>query len=245
MRIAFISDIHGNFTALKAVLANIETQKVDRLICLGDVVTLGPQPKEVLETLQKLDCTFIKGNHDAAVLQPEEAAVYEIASHLSPDLVWSRDQLTESHLEFIRSFQATYQLTFPNGVSILCFHGSPLSSTDLLQATTPREVMEKYFEGQTATVFIGGHSHIQMHRRLGNKLVLNSGSVGNAFEYAFTPGQIPSLLPWAEYAILSQSGDSLDVDLRRVYYDTDALIQEVQKSGLPGSAWWLNQFQNK
>jgi predicted phosphodiesterase len=105
--------------------------------------------------------------------------------------------------------------------------------------------MEKYFEGQTATVFIGGHSHIQMYRRMGDKLILNSGSVGNAFEYAFTPGLIPSLLPWAEYAILSQSGDSLDVDLRRVYYDTDALIQEVQKSGLPGSAWWLRQFQKK
>ncbi len=245
MRIAFISDIHGNFTALQAVLADIKLQKVDRLVCLGDVVTLGPQPREVLATLQALDCVFIKGNHDAAVLNPDEASLYEIASHLTPDLIWCREQLSESHLEFIRSFLAVHELTFPNGVTVLCFHGSPLASTDLLQATTPNEIMEKYFVGQKATVFIGGHSHIQMHRRLGNKLVLNSGSVGNTFEYAFTPGQIPSLLPWAEYAILSQSADSLDVDLRRVYYDTDTLLQEVKKSSLPGSAWWLRQFQNK
>lgn len=245
MRIAFISDIHGNFTALQAVLADIELQKVDRLICLGDTVTMGPQPMEVLATLQALDCTFIKGNHDSAVLNPQEAADYEIAAHLIPDLIWCREQLTESHLKFIQSFLPHCELTFPNGVSVLCFHGSPLASTDLLQATTSKETLEKYFEGQDADIFIGGHSHIQMHRRLGNRLILNSGSVGNAFEYAFSPGQVPSLLPWAEYAILSQSDESLDVDLRRVYYDTDALLEVVKNSDLPGSAWWLKQFQGK
>lgn len=245
MRIAFISDIHGNFTALQAVLADIELQKVDRLICLGDTVTMGPQPVEVLAALRKLDCTFIKGNHDSAVLNPEEAAKYEIAAHLIPDLIWCGEQLTESDLEFIQSFLPHYQLKFPNDVSVLCFHGSPLASTDLLQATTPKETLETYFQGQNADIYIGGHSHIQMHRRLGNKLILNSGSIGNAFEYAFSPGQVPSLLPWAEYAILSQSGNSLDVDLRRVYYDIDALFEAVKKSGLPGSAWWLRQFQNK
>lgn len=245
MRIAFISDIHGNFTALQAVLADLKLQKVDRLICLGDTATMGPQPLEVLATLQALDCTFIKGNHDSAVLKPEEAAKYEIAIHLLPDLVWCREQLSESHLDFIESFHPYNELVLPNGVSLLSFHGSPQSSTDLLQATTPNDVLEKYFEGQKATIFIGGHSHIQMYRRLGNRLILNSGSVGNAFEYAFSPGQVPSLLPWAEYGIVSQDGDSLDVDLRRVYYDTDALLEEVKKSGLPGKAWWLRQFQNK
>jgi putative phosphoesterase len=245
MRIAFISDIHGNFTALQAVLADLKLQKVDRLICLGDTVTMGPQPMEVLATLQGLDCIFIKGNHDSAVLNPEEAVKYEIAIHLMPDLVWCRELLGESHLKFIQSFLPYYELTLPNGVVVLCFHGSPLASTDLLQATTPNDILEKYFEGQKASIFIGGHSHIQMHRRLGSRLILNSGSVGNCFEYAFSPGQVPSLLPWAEYAILSQDGDSLDVDLRRVYYDTDALLEEVKKSGLPGKAWWLRQFQNK
>ena len=226
MRIAFISDIHGNFTALQAVLSDIESQKVDRLICLGDTVTMGPQPMEVLATLQKLDCTFIKGNHDSAVLNPQEAGKYEIAPHLIPDLVWCRDQLTPSHLEFLSSFHPHYELSFPNdGATLLCF-------------------LEQYFIGQNASIFIGGHSHIQMHRRLGSRLILNSGSVGNAFEYAFSPGLVPSLLPWAEYAILSQSGDSLDVDLRRVYYDTGALLEVVKKSSLPGSAWWLRQFQD-
>jgi len=59
-------------------------------------------------------------------------------------------------------------------------------------------------------VFIGGHSHIQMHRRHGEKLFLNSGSIGNAFKFAFSPGNPPSLLPWAEYAIVEQD-DCLNI----------------------------------
>ncbi|MFN8413053.1 MAG: metallophosphoesterase family protein [Anaerolineales bacterium] len=244
MRVAFISDIHGNFTALEAVLADIQSQKVDQIICLGDVTTLGPQPKEVLDTLKNLNCIFIKGNHDSALLDPSRAAEYEIASHLLPDLLWCQGVLSEDELDFIDSFRENYEFVFPNQVKVFCFHGSPLTSTDLLQSTTPSDVLEEYFKGQTATIFIGGHSHIQMHRRYGNKLILNSGSVGNAFEFAFSPGVVPKLLPWAEYAILSQSENNLDVDLRRVYYDTEKLKEVVKKSGLPGSAWWIRQFQD-
>lgn len=242
MRIAFISDIHGNYIAYQAVLADIHSQNIDEIICLGDVVTLGPQPKEVLNALRDLNCVLIKGNHDAALLDPEQAEKFEIAEHLVPDLFWCKDQLTEDDLKFIDGFKSTHEITLPNGVAMLCFHGSPLSVTDLIQSTTPTGLLDKYFEDQKATVFIGGHSHIQMYRRHGDILVLNSGSVGNAFMFAYAPGNIPSLLPWAEYTIISQNGNSLDVDLRRIYFDTDDLQRKVRESGLPGTDWWLKQY---
>ncbi len=242
MRIAFISDIHGNFTAFQAVLADIKSQNVDRIICLGDTVTLGPQPKEALNKLRELNCVLIKGNHDAALLEPEEAGKFEITEHLIPDLYWCREQLNQNDLDFIAAYKSTYEIKLPNGVTILCFHGSPLSSTDIIQATTAPELLDKYFEGQSATVFIGGHSHIQMYRRYGGKLILNSGSVGNTFMFAYTPGDVPRLLPWAEYTIISQSGNSMDVDLRRVYFDTAELMKLVAQSGLPGKDWWLRQY---
>jgi len=245
MRIAFISDIHANFTALKAVLADIDSQKVDQVISLGDTVTLGPQPLEVLTTLRELKCVYIKGNHDEAILDPDHAVDYQIAEHLLPDLYWCRDRLTLEDLEFINSFRPSYEFPFPNGVSVLSYHGSPDSSTDLILATTPTEILDKHFENRSANVFIGGHSHIQMHRRHGDKLILNSGSVGNAFAFAYEPGSIPSLLPWAEYAILSQSGQSLNVDLRRVYFDTDELLKLVSESRLPGAEWWSRQYKNQ
>ncbi len=242
MRIAFISDIHGNFTAFQAVLADMNSQNIDQVVCLGDAVTMGPQPVEVLKTLREMDCSFIKGNHDAAVLNPEIAAQYEITHYLIPDLYWCRDQLTPDDLKFIDSFKPTQEIKLSNEITILAFHGSPLSPIDIIQATTPVERLDTYFAEQTANIFIGGHSHIQMQRRYGDKLILNSGSVGNVFEFVYTPGNVPSLLPWAEYMIISHIEKSVSVDARRVYYDTDDLLQKVKKSSLPGTDWWLKQF---
>lgn len=243
MRIAIISDIHGNNTALQAVLADIKLHNVDQIICLGDTVTLGPQPKMVLDTLRELNCIFIKGNHDAAILDPERADEFEITDYLIPDLIWCRDQLTIDDLKLIESFEDTHEITFSNGVTALFFHGSPLSSTDIIQATTEPGLLDKYFEGQRATVFIGGHSHIQMYRRYGEKLILNSGSVGNAFKFVYSTGNTPSLLPWAEYMIIGQNGNSLDVDLRRVQFDTAEVLKLVAESKMPNTAWWLRQYQ--
>lgn len=242
MRIAFISDIHGNLTALLAVLADIKKHGSDQIICLGDTISLGPQPQETLNALRELNSVYIMGNHDEAILDPEKAPDLEITEHLVPDLYWCRDQLAATDFEFIKSFQSTHEITFPNGIQLLAFHGSPTSTTEIIQATTPSELLDEYFAGQSASVFIGGHSHIQMLRRYGKNLVLNSGSVGNAFEFAFSPGNPPRLLPWAEYAIIDQSGNSFNVDLRRVYFDIDALLKVVKTSGLPGADSWIRQY---
>jgi predicted phosphodiesterase len=243
MRIAFISDIHGSFTALQAVLEDAKKQSVNQYICLGDTVSLGPQPREVLNMLREINSINIVGNHDQAILEPEKAASFEITEHLVPDLHWGHDKLMAEDREFLRSFKPTHELTFPDGVKLLAFHGSPKATTHIIQATTPPELLDEYFEGQTANIFIGGHSHIQMHRRYGDRLILNSGSVGNAFKFAYSPGKPPSLLPWAEYAIITQNSITLNVDLRRVYFDTHALVEIVNKSGLPGAAWWQRQYE--
>ncbi len=242
MRIAFISDIHGNFTAFQAVLADINSQSIDQIVCLGDIITLGPQPLEVLNTLRGLNCLYIKGNHDAAALNPENAAQYEITDHLVPDLYWCKDQLSADDRKFIGSFQPMLEINLPHGHHILAFHGSPLSFTDIIQATTPPELLDVYFEAQKANIFIGGHSHIQMVRRYADKLILNSGSVGNAFKFAFQRGKPVHLLPWAEYMIINQSGDSLNIDARRVYFDIDELLKKVRESQLPCADWWLSQY---
>ena len=72
MRIALISDLHANEVALGAVLADIKRVGVDRIICLGDVATLGPHPESVLQTLRDLGCPCIQGNHDAFLLEEPE-----------------------------------------------------------------------------------------------------------------------------------------------------------------------------
>lgn len=242
MRIGFISDIHGSFTALEAVLADIKQEGIDQLICLGDTVSLGPQPCEVLGALKEWNAVTIMGNHDQAILDPAHAADFEITSHLIPDLEWGVEHLSGTEMDFIRTFKQMHTVQFDNGIELLAFHGSPKSTTDLIVATTPQEKLDELFAGQGASVFIGGHSHIQMHRRNGKNLILNSGSVGNAFLYPFSPGNPPRLLPWAEYAIIEQDGNFLRCDMRRAYFDIEKLLGLVKKSGLPGTDWWFRQY---
>jgi len=242
MRIGFISDIHGNFTALEAVLEDMKTQPVDEVICLGDTVSLSPQQKEVLNTLRDLKCTIIKGNHDATMLEPDKAEKYQITDYLVPAFHWAREILSKDDMDFIGSFKDTHLVTFPNGMKLLAFHGSPESTTEIIQVLTPQERLNELFGDSTASVFIGGHSHIQMHRRYGKKLILNSGSVGNAFEYVYDKVNAPKLLPWAEYAILEQTETNFRVDLRRVFFNIPSLIKIVKESGVPGGDWWIEQY---
>ncbi|MCA2002787.1 MAG: metallophosphoesterase family protein, partial [Chloroflexi bacterium] len=185
----------------------------------------------------------IMGNHDEATLNPESAEEHEIASHLIPDLHWCREKLSAEELDFIASFKPMQEIRLPRGNRILAYHGSPLSNTHIIQATTPNKDLDVFLQGQNSDIFIGGHSHIQMVRRYGGKLILNSGSIGNAFKSAYVRGKPVSLLPWAEYMVIEQKGDSLHVDARRVYFDTKALLEKVRLSGVPCSNWWLRQYQ--
>jgi hypothetical protein len=145
-------------------------------------------------------------------------------------------------LKFIAKFKPMHEIRLPYDNHILAYHGSPLSDTDIVQSTTPNEDLDVYFKGQEANIFIGGHSHLQMVRRYDNKLVLNSGSVGNAFKFAYVRGKPVHLLPWAEYMLISQSGNSLGVDARRVYFDIDELVRQVKQSQVPCADWWLRQY---
>lgn len=242
MRLALISDIHGNCVALEAVLANIHQEQVDSIICLGDVATLGPQPKEVLARLRELGCPCIIGNHESALFQLDRATEFHIGQELHPTLQWCADQLNPQDWDFLRSFHPVLEVPHSPDAKLLCFHGSPLSNTDLILPTTPGETLDKLFAGQTATIFAGGHSHIQMLRPHEGRLFVNPGSVGNVFLRPHVPGTVPTLLPWAEYALVTWSNGVLSADLRRVPFDVTALSRVIAKSDIPSRNWLLEQY---
>ena len=125
---------------------------------------------------------------------------------------------------------------------MLCYHGSPRSNVDVLLSTTPEKVLDNLFEGQSADILAGGHSHIQMLRRYGRQVIINPGSVGNAFLRPFSPGVVPTLLPWAEYAILSVDSADWGVDLRRVKFDTQTVLQLAETIESPSRDWKLDLY---
>jgi predicted phosphodiesterase len=232
MRVALISDLHANAVALEAVLADIARIGVDRIICLGDVATLGPRPDHVLQTLRDLGCPCIQGNHDAFLLDPALIHTYTEAEVVVEAVDWCRDRLSADELEFLRGFQSTLEVDLGGGATLLLFHGSPCSHMEDLLATTPPDELDRMLSGRTGTVAAGGHTHIQMLRQHRGMLLVNPGSVGLPFR-EHVAGRAPTLLDNAEYATVEATASGVSVTLRRVPLDKRALRAAVSPSDIP------------
>lgn len=238
MRIALISDIHGNLVALDAVLADIETQRVEGIVCLGDVALTGPQPRQSVARLRSLGCPVVTGNCDAWMLEPERDEPQDEAGRNIRDIDhWTVSQLVAEDFDYLRTFQPTVVVPLGDGTVLLCYHGSPRSFRDPIRPGTDHEQLAAMFAGTSARVYAGGHTHEQMLRRHGQSFVVNPGSVGLPFDRV--PATRDTRNPaWAEYAILTAEGERLSVDLRRVPFDVAALIRAAHESGMPHAEWW-------
>ena len=240
MRIALISDIHGNMTAFEAALSLIE--RVDKVVCLGDVAATGPQPHETITALKKLRYPCVMGNGDEPLAkgvlekawrpqEPErERRMFEELGR------WTLSQLAESDRAFLSTFKPKITIKTEAG-SLLCYHGSPKSNTEGIHPATPDGEVSKIIVGQDATILAGGHTHSQMFRHLGSSLIINPGSVGLPYEKdAAGMFRNPT---WAEYAIVSLGDKRLKVELCRVPYSLAKLAKAVRASGMPNQDWWL------
>ena len=221
MRIALISDLHANHVALEAVLAHLGRAPVDQVLCLGDVATLGPEPGRVLETLASLGARCVRGNHDTFLVEPETLPAYTSAPVIVDTIAWCRDRLTPAQLAQIRAFAPRLEVPLGDGTTLLGCHGSPRSATDDLLATTPGEGVDAMLAGVEAAVIACGHTHLQLLRQHGGRLLVNPGSVGMPFR-EFTGGRTPVLLPHAEYAVVEADAGAVSVSLHRVPVDRAA-----------------------
>jgi putative phosphoesterase len=241
MRIGLISDIHGNLIALESVLSELKREQVDRIICLGDVAALGPQPHEVIERLRELNCPVVMGNTDDWYLQPLPEGDDELRELAG----WGLQQFTDADLDYLRSFQPVIEMTLDTDKTLLCSHGSPRSYNDVIAPTTPAAEVKSMYAGYRAFIMVGGHTHVQMLRRYEQAFLINPGSVG-------LPGVGPDSedLPrnqhvhWAEYAIITLHNGQVSVDLRRTPLDIPAVLQAGYASGMPNIDSWVRTWHN-
>ena len=139
MRTALISDIHGNAVAFEAVLAELERDPVDQVVCLGDALQGGSQPADVFALLRRLDCPIVLGNADAFLLDAD--AGVEVPTETQLDVrAWTRTQLGADGLSYIETFEPTLSVRLGGGRELLAFHGSPSSYDDVIlpHETRPR-----------------------------------------------------------------------------------------------------------
>jgi len=236
-KIAILSDIHGNLPALEAVLAQVAAEGIERVVCLGDVATLGPQPREVIARLRALGCPVVMGNTDAILLAPQRDAGAMGDGWRNEDFDrWCAARLTADDLAYLRTFQPTISVRLGDGVTLLCYHGSPRSYDERITAETTEEALHEMLAETPAQLYAGGHTHQQLLRRHRDALVLNPGAVG------FAKDAIPPAAPignpsWAEYAVIARDGGQLDVSLRRVPFDLDALFAALDASGIDRAHW--------
>jgi len=234
MRLAVISDMHGNCYALDQVLNDIHEQGIEQIVCLGDAIQGGAEPAQTLDRLRELHCPIVMGNADAWLLTGQETSPEEKVSEKQLAVrEWSLAQLSDDDRDFMQQFLPTIEIRLETDQKLLCFHGSPYSFDDIILPETADETMHKYLDGWDAMLLTGGHTHTQQLRRIGSQSwYFNPGSVSLAYNWELSKKQL-HVDPWADYAIISAESQNFGLTFRHVSLDTNEIVRLVRASGRP------------
>jgi putative phosphoesterase len=219
MRIAAVSDIHGNLWALDAVLADIARRGVDLTVNLGDILSSPLKPRETAERLMPLKLPTISGNHERQVLEDEPA-------QLGVEDLYAYRHITDEQRDWIRSLPKTLRVA----EDVLLVHGTPSSDVAYFMETVTEEgrraashaeVLKRAGDAQ-ASLILCGHTHIPRAFMLDDgRLIANPGSVGwPAFDdtHPFYH-KAENHTPHARYAIFGRTPFGWTVEHYAVAYD--------------------------
>ena len=218
VRIAVLSDIHGNLPALDAVLADVEKAHVDAVLVAGDVIG-GAFPAEVFDRLTRLpDVRIVRGNADRFVLEGTD--------EYGEDWAAERERMGEERLAAVATWPLTHELEIDGlGRTLVC-HAVPTADEPIFTRITPDEDVAALLGDVEADLVVVGHTHMQFDRLLPSGLrIVNAGSVGMPYE-----GR-----RGAFWTVLGP-----DVEMRHTEYDVDAAVASMRANGAPRPEEQLN-----
>ncbi len=231
MRYAIISDIHANFDALEAVFADIDKERVDRTVCLGDVVGYGAEPRECIAALRERNILTIAGNHDYAAIGKTNINYFN--AYAKEATLWTRKVCTEEDKDYLRALALVEYLD-----DLTMVHGTLYAPElfDYILTTYDAYLSLQLLE--TPIAFLG-HSHVpinfvweemisfnydrEIQVRDGVKMLINVGSVGQPRDDN----------PKACYAIFDTK--ERVVWIRRIEYDIESAARKIREAGLPAA----------
>ncbi|MFL0252557.1 metallophosphoesterase family protein [Clostridium neuense] len=229
MRLAILSDIHGNYEALQEIVCDFKKSNIDSVIFLGDLVMKGPEPKEVFETLKKLNpICWIKGNTELWLSdkRTQNESINSTLKEIELYRNFAIERLSIDSINFMLGCPEKKSLTIENK-TFLCVHGSPRSITEALY---PNNNFKDTIESVKEDVILCGHSHIPFKQKIGNKILFNPGSVGCSYD-----GEADT-----SYGIIDITQASIDFSIKRLNYPITKLIANAKKENFPNLEAYAN-----
>lgn len=223
MRIAVISDIHGNLTALEAVLNDLAGQPYDALVCLGDLAYKGPQPAECVSRVRSLGIPVIHGNTDLMLLTqtdltPARPLPVAVPDVLAPYLRWHVERMSGADLAYLASLPFEHYID-ADGIRVQCVHATPQDCISIIQPTDPAEQLQARVGSISADWLVMGHIHRPFAFRAAGKQLINTGAIGFSLDGDWR----------ASYAVLDTARRS--ITLNRVAYDIDKAVAAAREAG--------------
>jgi putative phosphoesterase len=230
MRIAVLSDIHGNLTALEAVLTDLKALAVDMVIQGGDLVANGPRPAQVADIIREQGWPGVCGNTDEMLWRPELLNELELkapSKHGLRRMLFhdiapaTRELLGNERIAWLHDLPMQW-----SGHNLVVLHASPGNLWRAPLADAPdSELLEVYGAFRSVTV-VYGHIHRPFVRKLGRSTVANSGSVGLPYDGDQR----------ASYVLVTKG----EVSIRRVEYDVEREIRELRGRRYPHAEWLMS-----
>lgn len=229
MRVAVLSDIHGNFQALESVMEDIKLNKCEKILCLGDLAMAGPQPRMVIDYIrQQNNWEVIQGNTDKLIADFSPKVFEDVkkgfpvmAHALADDVLVIEDDKKE----YLKNLPPQKSLII-DGVKVLLVHGSPRRNNEDILPGMPLKEIEEMLVGVEEDIVFCGHTHMPAGYQTNNKqTVVNVGSVGRPM----TPE------PKACYVIADFQDGGFSIEHRFVDYDRETAAQIISARNFEGA----------
>ncbi|MFZ0030832.1 MAG: metallophosphoesterase family protein [Candidatus Cybelea sp.] len=224
MRIAVLSDIHGNLLALDACLVDLESQGgADAVVAAGDLCLDGPKPKKVLQRLEEIGAACIRGNTERYLCEDGSGRTFSPAE--IAQIAWTRREVGERWLSWTKELPFAMRVGEDSN-QLLIVHANPKTDDEYISPDAEEAVLHRLIGNERATAIAFGHLHIPYVRIWRKKLLVNVSSAGLPKD-----GD-----PRAGYAILTEREGGWQVKHRRVPFDVKKVATQLADCGIPESA---------